>query len=235
VGQEAGITESEVSLRGADGAAVPCYVAEPAGAPHAAGVVIAPELFGLSAWIRSCARRLAEFGFRAAAVEVFARDPLPDPERAPLPVLMERMQRLSWLGALDDLRAGAAHLRARGASKTGCLGFCMGGTLAQLYSADPIDAVVDCYGRIRHAADPLVAVRRGRCPVLGIYGARDTGIPLSDVEDLRRALAHRPGSEVHVFDAGHAFLNDHRPQHHDSEQAALAWAKIEGFLLRNLG
>src|SRR5437899_5837381 len=127
VGQEAGITESEVSLRGADGAAIPCYVAEPAGATHAAGVVIAPELFGLSAWIRSCARRLAEFGFRAAAVEVFARDPLPDPERAPLPVLMERMQRLGCLGALDDPRARAAHLRARGASKTGCLGFCLGG------------------------------------------------------------------------------------------------------------
>src|SRR5205823_12288592 len=108
------------------------------------------------------------------------------------------------LGALDDLRAGAAHLRARGASKTGCLGFCMGGTLAQLYSADPIDAVVDCYGRIRHAADPLVAVRRRRCPVLGISGARVPGIPVSDVEDLRRALAYRPGSEVHGFDAGHA-------------------------------
>ena len=235
MGQETGVTESEISLRGADGAAVPCYVAEPTGSPHAAGVVIAPEIFGVSAWIRSCARRLAEFGFRAAAVEVFARDPLPDPDRTPMPVLMERMQRLSWLGALDDLRAGAAHLRARGAPKTGCLGFCMGGTLALLYSADPIDAVVDSYGHVRHPADPLAAVRRGRCPVLGIYGARDTGIPPSDVEELRRALAHRPGSEVHVFDAGHAFLNDHRPQHHDSEQAALAWAKIEGFLLRNLG
>ena len=43
-----------------------------------------------------------------------------------------------------------------------------------------------------------------------------------------------PGSEVHLYDAGHAFLDDHRPEHHDSEQAALAWAKIEGFLLRNL-
>ena len=234
MGQEAGVTTSDVSLRGADGATVPCFLAEPPGVPHAAGIVIAPELFGVSAWIRESARRLAEFGFRAAAVEVFARDPLPDAERAPMPVLMERMQRLSWLGALDDLRAGAALLRERGARKTGCIGFCMGGTLALLYSADPIDAVVACYGRLKHPADPLAAVQRGRCPVLGVYGSRDTSIPLKDVEELRRAVASRPGSEVHVYDAGHAFLNDHRPQHHDSEEAALAWAKIEGFFLRAL-
>jgi carboxymethylenebutenolidase len=234
MGQEAGLTESEVLLRGADGAEVPCFVAEPAGSPRASGVVIAPEIFGLSAWIRSCARRLAEFGLRAAAVEVFAREPLPDPEHAPMPVLMARMQRLGWLGALDDLRAGAAVLRERGARRIGCLGFCMGGTLSLLYSADPIDAAVACYGRLRHPAEPLLAAGRGHCPVLGIYGAKDTGIPPADVKELRGALAHRPGSEVHVFDAGHAFLNDHRPAHHDSEQAALAWAKIEGFLLRNL-
>ncbi|HYV67441.1 MAG TPA: dienelactone hydrolase family protein [Myxococcales bacterium] len=235
MGQEAGVTESEVFLRGADGAGVPCFVAEPAGSPRAAGVVIAPEIFGLSAWIRSSARRLAEFGLRAAAVEVFAREPLPDPEHAPMPVLMARMQRLGWLGALDDLRAGAAYLRERGAGRIGCIGFCMGGTLSLLYSGDPIDAAVACYGRLHHPAEPLVAVGRGRSPVLGIYGSKDTGIPLADVAELRGALMHRPGSEVHVYDAGHAFLNDHRPAHHDSEQAALAWAKIEGFLLRNLG
>jgi len=235
MGQEAGVQESQVTLRGADGAQVPCHLAEPPGVPHAAGVVIVPEIFGLTDWIRGSARRLAGFGFRAAAVELFARDPLPEPERQAMPALMERVQRLSWLGALDDLRAGAAHLRERGARRVGCIGFCMGGTHALLYSADPIDAVVSCYGRLRHPGDPLAAARRGRCPVLGIYGAKDTSIPLADVEELRRAIAHRPGSEVHVYEAGHAFLNDHRPQLHDSEQASLAWAKIEGFLLRNLG
>ena len=234
MGQEAGFTVSDVRLRGADGIAVPCFLAEPAGVPHAAGVVIAPEIFGLSGWIRNSARRLAEFGFRAAAVDVFAREPLPDAEHASMPVLRERMDRLSWLGALDDLRAGAALLRERGAQTIGCIGFCMGGTLALLYSADPIDAAVACYGRLQHPADPLSAVRRGRCPVLGIYGSKDTGIPLHDVDELRRAVASRPGSEVHLYKAGHAFLNDHRPQHHDSEEAALAWAKIEGFLLRSL-
>jgi carboxymethylenebutenolidase len=234
MGQEAGVVTSEQRVQGADGASVPCYLAEPAGVEHAAGVVIAPEIFGLSEWIRSSARRLAEFGFRAAAVDVFAREPLPEGERAPMPALMARMQRLSWLGALDDLRAGAALLRDRGSRKIGSIGFCMGGTLSLLYSADPIDAAVACYGRLQHPAQPLEAVRRGRSPVLGIYGSRDASIPLSDVQALRRALAARPGSEVHLYEAGHAFLNDHRPEHHDSEQAALAWAKIEGFLLRTL-
>ena len=194
MGQEAGVIASELSLRGADGAAVPCYLAEPAGVEHAAGIVVVPEIFGVSEWIRASARRLAEFGFRAAA----------------------------------------ALLRERGARKIASIGFCMGGTLSLLYSADPIDAAVACYGRLQHPAQPLEAVRRGRCPVLGIYGSRDASIPLTDVQALRRALAARPDSEVHLYDAGHAFLNDHRPEHHDSEQAALAWAKIEGFLLRNL-
>ena len=234
MGQEAGVIASELSLRGADGAAVPCYLAEPPGVEHAAGIVVVPEIFGVSEWIRASARRLAEFGFRAAAVELFARDPLPEGEHAPMPALMARMQRLSWLGALDDLRAAAALLCERGARKIASIGFCMGGTLSLLYSADPIDAAVACYGRLQHPAQPLEAVRRGRCPVLGIYGSRDASIPLTDVQALRRALAARPGSEVHLYDAGHAFLNDHRPEHHDSEQAALAWAKIEGFLLRNL-
>ncbi|HWE24188.1 MAG TPA: dienelactone hydrolase family protein [Myxococcales bacterium] len=234
MGQEAGILTSEIPVRSSGGATLPCYLAEPPGVARPAGVVIAPEIFGVSEWIRACARRLAEFGFRALAVEVFARDPLPQGEHAPMAALMARMQRLSWLGAVDDLRAGAALLRERGSAKIGSIGFCMGGTLSLLYSGDPIDAAVACYGRLQHPAEPLDAVRRGRCPVLGIYGSRDSSIPLDDVQALRRALASRSGSEVHVYDAGHAFLNDHRPEHHDSEQAALAWAKIEGFLLRNL-
>src|SRR5207237_6744602 len=65
MGQEAGVTTSELSFRGADGAEIPCYLAEPTGVEHAPGVVIAPEVFGLNDWIRASARRLAEFGFRA--------------------------------------------------------------------------------------------------------------------------------------------------------------------------
>ena len=51
-------------------------------------------------------------------------------------------------------------------------------------------------------------------------------------EELRGALPR--GSEVALYDAGHAFLNDTRQEMYVDDQATLAWAKIVGFLRRNL-
>jgi carboxymethylenebutenolidase len=235
VGQEAGVLESEIVLRAGDGFSVRALLAEPPGAHRAAGVVIAPEIFGLMPWIRSVAQRFAQWGYRAAAVEVFARDPLHDPASRPSAELVARMERLDWKQAVADLRSAAHHLRGIGAPKVGVVGFCMGGTLALLASDHSFQAVVACYGRLRHAADPLAVVGRGRAPLLGIYGARDESIPLDSVDDLREAVASRPHSEVALFDAGHAFLNDTRMDRYADEAAALAWSKIEGFLLRTLG
>ena len=40
--------------------------------------------------------------------------------------------------------------------------------------------------------------------------------------------------ELALYDAGHAFLNDTRPDMHAADQATLAWTKILGFLRRTL-
>jgi carboxymethylenebutenolidase len=235
MGQEAGVLDSDIVLSVADSARVHAYLAEPPGARRAAGVVIAPEIFGLVPWVRSVARRLAQWGYRAAAVEVFARDPLTDPVSRPMPELMARMERLDFQRAVADLHSAAHHLHGLGSAKVAVLGFCMGGTLALLASDHGFQAAVACYGRIRHPAKPLEAVRRGHSPVLGIYGEKDASIALDSVEELRKAVAHRPHSEIALFAAGHAFLNETRPDRYADEPAALAWSKIEGFLLRTIG
>ena len=62
-------------------------------------------------------------------------------------------------------------------------------------------------------------------PVLGLYGGKDQGIPLDDVEAMRAALkaAGKP-SEIVVFpEAGHAFFADYRPSFR-AEDAAAGWA-----------
>ena len=64
--------------------------------------------------------------------------------------------------------------------------------------------------------------------MLGFYGAEDAIIPLADVRELEERLAKsgRPG-EVRVYPgAGHAFLNDTRPELYRPAAAADAWPRL---------
>lgn len=239
MGQETGILENDLDVRATDGAMLPAFLCEPPGVDDAPLVVIAPEAFGLTPWVRSVARRLAHEGFRAIAVEIFARDPLP--EGSEWPACLARIGRTSYPQAVRDLRAALDHAEVS-REKLASIGFCMGGSLSLLLAADGrrLDAAVSCYGRLHHAAldgalrpeHALDAVARIRCPVLGVYGKNDSSIPAAEAEALRGAVP--PGSDVHLYDAGHAFLNDTRPELHAPDQATLAWAKIVGFLRRTL-
>ncbi|MGZ6126206.1 MAG: dienelactone hydrolase family protein [Myxococcales bacterium] len=231
MGQKTAIAEREIRFRAPDGAAIPAFVAEPAGAPSAPRMVIAPEFRGLTPWVRSVARMLAREGFRAVAPEIFARDLLP--ETADRAELLSRMNRLSIPQAVADLRLALAQLEG---GPAGVVGFCLGGSLAVLVAAGGgFSACVDCYGRIRLQNAPLQPIDAARtldCPVLAIYATRDAGIPVVDAEALRAVLPQ--GSELSLYDAAHGFLNDTRSDVHAPDQAALAWPKIIGFLRRKL-
>ena len=234
MGQRAGIVERDIQLQASDGVALPAFVAEPSGASGLPRIVIAPEVFGVSPWIREVARRLAREGYRAVAPEIFARDD--QPAGADLPAIMARIGRLDIPQAVRDLRLALDFL---GGGKAASIGFCLGGSLSLLTAAEGgLSACVDCYGRPRwrqktaapHAID---AARNVSCPVLAIYGKRDQGIPVADAEELSAALP--AGSELALYDAGHAFLNDSRPEMYVEGQATRAWSKIIGFFHRTLG
>jgi carboxymethylenebutenolidase len=233
MGQQTGIVETRVELPSSDGRPLPAFVAEPGPPGSAPGVVIAPEIFGVSKWIENVARGLAHEGFRAIAPEIFTRDA--EPSGSDMQTMMARMRRLDIAQAVRDLRTA---LESLGARNQAVIGFCMGGALSILTAAEGgVAACVDCYGRPRwghtqsapHAID---AAPRVRCAVLGIYGKRDQGIPVAQAEELRAALPE--GSEFNFYEAGHAFLNDTRPDMYVEEQATLAWSKILGFLRRHL-
>ena len=74
-----------------------------------------------------------------------------------------------------------------------------------------------------------------RAPVLGLYGAEDTGIPLDSVEKMRAALATTNNkSRIDVFDgAPHGFHADYRPSYHEASaregwKRMLEWFKANG-------
>jgi len=235
MGQKTAIAEREIGFRARDAVTVPAFVAEPQGASAAPRVLIAPEIFGLSPWIRSVAQRLAREGFRAVAPEIFVRDTQPlGHDRGSW---MARIGRLDVPQAVSDLRSALDQLQG---GKAAVIGFCLGGALSLLVAAEGgLAACVDCYGRPRwsrkdalHPVDAIDVAPRISCPVLAVYGRRDEGIPVSDAEALGAALP--AGSELALYDAGHAFLNDTRPDRYASGQATLAWGKITGFLRRHL-
>lgn len=66
-----------------------------------------------------------------------------------------------------------------------------------------------------------------KAPVLGLYAGKDSGIPVSHVELMRREIAKANGtSEIVVYpDAQHGFNADYRPSY-SKEAAEDAWGKM---------
>jgi carboxymethylenebutenolidase len=223
------------------------FLAWPLGAP-VPGVVMIPDVWGLSDHYRGLARRLAGEGFAALAIDPYrktGRRELSDVASAlawirelPDPLVLETVQE-----ALDGL---SAHPAVAG-RKLGVTGFCMGGQYALLAACGcrGLAACVPFYGMLRYAPgldparkprSPLDALAELRCPVLGLYGAEDAIIPLADVRELERRLAAgAPGGEVRVYaGAGHAFMNDTRPEMYRAEAAGDAWPRMVAFLRARL-
>lgn len=209
------------------------------------------DVWGLSDHTRDLAGRLAGEGFGVLALDLYRREPgleIRDPGSF--------MRGLSDPQVLADVEGGAAFLRAQPevSGPVGVTGFCMGGTYALLAACGcpGLAAAVPYYGILSHehgllyAEDgldparkprqPLDAAPELRCPLLAFFGGEDDFIPLDDVERLKEALANTaPASEVVVYPgAGHAFMNDTRPDAFRPQAAADAWGRMVAFLRAHL-
>ena len=208
--------------------------------PPVPGVVVIPDVWGLSDLYRGFARRLAADGFAALAMDPYrktGKGDFSDPAGAqawirtlPDPLVLETTQE-----AIDAL---ASHPAVAG-RKVGITGFCMGGQYAILGACTcrGLSACVAFYGMVRYEPgldparkprSPLDAVADLRCPLLGLYGEEDTIIPVADVEELRRRLAAAGKTfDIRLYPgAGHAFMNDTRPAAYRPEAAADAWRRM---------
>lgn len=79
-------------------------------------------------------------------------------------------------------------------------------------------------------------MRNLSCPLLGLYGETDQGIPPSEVERLRQALSEAGKQfELHIYpNAPHAFFNDTRASYRP-EAAIDAWRRTLTFFRQHLG
>ncbi|HEV8662698.1 MAG TPA: dienelactone hydrolase family protein [Candidatus Methylomirabilis sp.] len=234
-----GLVTADRTIRsGAD--SIPVYEARPSVAGRHPVIMIIHEIFGLHEHQRDLARRFAREGYVAFAPDLFAREGVA--QMSDFAKVREAVGKISDRQLLQDLvvtaEFGSRQPYAR-ADRVGVTGFCFGGRIAWLLAATykELDAAVIWYGRIAspqkdnlHPKDPLDLAKDVVCPVLGLYGEADTGIPVADVRKMEAALkeAGRTAEFVVYPGAGHAFFADYRPSYQaeaakDAWQRALAW------------
>ncbi|MBL8058031.1 MAG: dienelactone hydrolase family protein [Anaerolineales bacterium] len=207
------------------------YAARPEGPGPFPALVVIHEAYGLNDDIRGIARRLAEAGYAALAVDLFAGR-----NRA---VCMFRffggmLFNSLGHGALADLRAALDTLAAQpyvDAGRLGAVGFCMGGNFAIcLACTDQRLKVIAPF----YAANPrpLEAVQR-LCPVVGSYP--DPDFSTAAGRQLQAALEeYRIEHDIKIYPgAAHSFANG-RPGEANAAAAQDAWARMLTFLGRHL-
>lgn len=209
------------------------FEVEPQGDARGA-VVVLQEAFGVNDHIQDICRRFASEGYRAVAPHLFHRTGDPVLDYSNIEKVMPHMQALDEKGLVADLDATFGHLAGVGCSGTsvGTVGFCMGGTVAFLSAVRyALGAAVTFYGggigEGRFGMPPLTELApQLKTPWLGLYGDKDTGIPVEQVEALRESASKASvATEVVRYpDAGHGFHCDARGSYHE-ESANDAWSR----------
>ena len=208
------------------------YLAQPPGKGPFPGVVVVIEWWGLNDQIRGVADRLASAGYVALVPDLYYGRVTADPEKA-----HELMRGLDEKVALKDLGSAVDYLRSLpvvGSSKIGSIGFCMGGgiSLRLAFQGANLAGAVMFYGQPE--TDPAV-LKTASCPVLGLFGAEDQGIPADKVEAMAKGLKEvGKGAEVKTYPgAGHAFFNETRPSYNQAASED-AWKRTLAFFAANL-
>jgi len=233
-----GIEAADVSIPAADGQNLRGYRAMPlAGGPFPV-VLVAAEIFGLNPYIKDVCRRLAKAGYYAIVPDLYTRkaDLTKITAMAEIMPIVNTKHDTELVGDYD---ATVEFARASGkgdVARMAITGFCRGGRTTLVYAAanPKLKAAAAWYGPVGGQANeytPRTAMDRVgeiKVPVLGLYGAKDAGIPADQVEKFFAALkaAGTPAELVMYPEAGHGFHADFRPDIYRKADAEDAWKRM---------
>jgi carboxymethylenebutenolidase len=189
------------------------------------GIVILPDVRGLYPFYEELALRFAEAGIRERGDDFdwMPHVGLTKPETVAL-----------------DVAATAAHVRSPeggSAQRVFTVGFCFGGrnSFNQAGRGHGLAGVIGFYGMpaARDETDtnaPVDLAPTYECPVLGLFGGADQGIPPEAVDAFRLALdAVGIANELTIYDgAPHSFFDRTFSQHADA--CSDAWSRILRFV-----
>jgi carboxymethylenebutenolidase len=209
------------------------YMARPEGDGPFPGVVVIHEIFGLNENIKDIARRFADQGYVALAVDLFAgRNRAICMFRFMSGLLFNSLHN----GSINDLKAALTFLSEQPGvdeSRLGAIGFCLGGSFAIAWACtdNRLKAIAPYYGMNPR---PLRAVAR-LCPVVGSYPGNDftasSGRKL-DVELDRYNMPH----DIKIYPGTkHSFFNDTLKENYNEAAARDSWERVLAFFGERIG
>lgn len=234
-----GLVAGAVKIPVQDGE-IPAYRAAPSKGSNFPVVLVIQEIFGVHEHIQDVCRRFAKLGYIAIAPELFTRqgDVSKLSNIDEIRQVVAKVPDAQVLSDLDATVAWAVKSAKGNGNKLAITGFCWGGRITWLYSAHnpQVKAGVAWYGRLvgnsteltpKHPVDIASSLT---VPVLGLYGGKDTGIPVETVEQMRdRLKSSSSKSEIIVYpDAPHAFFADYRPSYREKE-AKDGWKRLQAW------
>lgn len=216
------ITTENITYPGAEGE-MKAVLAKPKGKSKLGAVVVIHENRGLNPHIIDVTKRVAAAGFVALGIDAlspFGGTPADedkgreligklDPDKN----LKNYLLGLEYLRTLEDTNG-----------KTGCIGFCWGGGMAnKLAVADPkLQAAVAYYGSQAKADE----VSKIKASIMLHYGGLDerinAGIPAYEAALKENHIDYK----VYIYEGvNHAFNNDTSPTRYNEAAAKLAWQR----------
>jgi carboxymethylenebutenolidase len=225
-----------IEFKRPDGQSVQGYLAEPANAAGAPGVVVIQEWWGLNAQIKGVAERYAEAGYVALVPDLYRGKSTV--EAAEAEHLMTHLNFGDAAG--QDVRGAVQYLKARG-TKVGVSGYCMGGALTLLAAVHVPEADA---GVVYYGYPPLeyIDAAKIKMPLLAHWAVDDAPFPIAGVDKLEEKLrAAGVNFEFHRYQAMHAFANETAVganrlpiTEYKPEAAATAWERTLYFWNKQL-
>lgn len=217
-----------------DGEPVQGYLARPRGGPRPLpAVLLIHEWWGLNDNIRAMARRFAEAGYVALAVDLYEGETAERPKRA-RSLMQQAMARPDRLER--NLEQAFYYLDVMPSTRRiGSVGWCFGGGWSlrtALMFPRELDAGVIYYGELVTDPERLATLE---VPILGLFGSEDSVVPIDTVREFGQTLTEleKPHAIEIYTGAGHAFANP-SGEHYERDTAARAWARTMRFLNRHL-
>jgi carboxymethylenebutenolidase len=232
----------DVALKGND-VKLHSWVVYPERSGKAPVVVVIHEIFAMTDWVRGVADQLAAEGFLVIAPDLLSgmgpdgggTESLGDKATD----VIRKLSTEQTNARLDAAREFALKLPAA-SSKSGCVGFCWGGSASFAYAVHQpaLNAAVVYYGTppMKEKDPDKEALSHVACPVLGLYGADDAHV-ITTVEPTRALMKElsKPYT-AHVFEkAGHGFLRQQNARDGANLKAAQqGWAETIAFFKKNV-